>query len=96
MCKSLQTSDFYIDGQINLLNYKELKDVVSDVIRIFSNKKTVTEIISRNYFDGLKNGDKTVILAREEENKNTWFSKGSYEDGFSLKNTFKSNIANSR
>lgn len=61
MCKSLQTSDFYIDGQINLLNYKELKDVVSDVIRIFSNKKTVTEIISHNYFDGLKNGDKTVI-----------------------------------
>lgn len=36
---------------------------------------------------------KATKKKEEEEKKNTWFSKGSYEDGFSLKNTFKSNIA---
>ena len=48
MCKSLQTSDFYIDGQTNLLLYKELKDTASDIIKILSSKNMVNNIIANN------------------------------------------------
>ncbi|MBP0979439.1 MAG: heat-inducible transcription repressor HrcA [Oscillospiraceae bacterium] len=61
MCESLQTSDFYIDGQINLLLYKELKDVASDIIKIFSNKNTVIDIINDKFINLSDNCGAAVI-----------------------------------
>lgn len=54
MCKNLQTSDFYIAGQTNLLLYKEVKDMASDIIKILSNKSAVTNIINEDFGDKAK------------------------------------------
>ena len=55
MCSDLHTSDFYIEGQPNLLLYKELRETVADIINILSDKNTVNQII-RSRFDGTRNG----------------------------------------
>lgn len=52
MCCGLQTSDFYIDGQTNLLYYKELKNVAADVIKFLNDKNTVNNIIN-NIFENV-------------------------------------------
>ena len=51
MCRSLQTSDFYIYGQTNLLLYNELKDTVVEVIKFLSNKNTVSSIINNKFYN---------------------------------------------
>lgn len=72
MCSGLNTSNFYIDGQVNLLLYKELKDVVADIVRIFGNEDNIIKIINNqlsklgnNYRPGVAN----VSLGRELNNE---------------------------
>jgi len=67
ICNSLHQFSFFINGQVNLLNYKVLEDNIADIIKILSNKDEVNFIIdeykSKKNKQHLINTD--VILGRE-------------------------------
>ncbi len=53
MCKDLHTSDFYIEGQTNLLLYKELKETASDIINVLSDKSVVADLLAASLESGV-------------------------------------------
>lgn len=69
MCEELHISSFYIDGQTNLLLYKELKEMAVDIIRVLNNNSVITNIINECVENLVEPKKAKVKFGRELKNE---------------------------
>lgn len=69
MCEELHISSFYIYGQTNLLEYKELKEIAVDIIKSLNNNEVISNIINECMETLTEPGRAEVKFGRELKNE---------------------------
>ncbi len=69
MCEELHISSFYIYGQTNLLEYKELKEIAVDIIKSLNNNEVISNIINECMEILTEPGRAEVKFGRELKNE---------------------------